>query len=131
MTAALRRTDQYRDTVIVFMSDNGGADKGSNWPLRGGKNSVWEGGTRTPAFVHYPRSEQILSIENIFWKLVLRNDVLVCPLLIVSTTLSNIEVYWYHPKNYNWGMHCILYPRLTKHTFLCIFFMSKVSQKGI
>ena len=75
MTAALRRTDQYRDTVIVFMSDNGGADKGSNWPLRGGKNSVWEGGTRTPAFVHYPRSEQILSIENIFWKLVLRNDV--------------------------------------------------------
>ena len=69
MTAALRRTDQYRDTVIVFMSDNGGADRGSNWPLRGGKNSVWEGGTRTPAFVHYPRSEQISDIiyRKYFW----------------------------------------------------------------
>ena len=71
MTAALRRTDQYRDTVIVFMSDNGGADRGSNWPLRGGKNSVWEGGTRTPAFVHYPRSEQISDIiyRKYFWKI--------------------------------------------------------------
>ena len=71
VTAALRRTDQYRDTVIVFMSDNGGADRGSNWPLRGGKNSVWEGGTRTPAFVHYPRSEQISDIiyRKYFWKI--------------------------------------------------------------
>ena len=55
VTLALRRADKYRDTVIVFMSDNGGAEKGSNWPLRGGKNSVWEGGTKSVAFVHYPR----------------------------------------------------------------------------
>ena len=55
VTQALRKTNQYRDTVIVFMSDNGGAEKGSNWPLRGGKNSVWEGGTRSVTFVHYPR----------------------------------------------------------------------------
>ena len=65
VTAALRRTNKYRDTVIVFMSDNGGADKGSNWPLRGGKNSVWEGGTRSVAFVHYPRYVQI-NISQIF-----------------------------------------------------------------
>ena len=58
VTSALRRTNQYRDTVIVFMSDNGGAEKGSNWPLRGGKNSVWEGGTRSVSFVHYPRYSQ-------------------------------------------------------------------------
>ena len=55
VTAALRRHSLYRDTVIVFLSDNGGAERGSNWPLRGKKNSVYEGGTRTVAFLHSPR----------------------------------------------------------------------------
>jgi len=55
VTAALRRTGLYRDSIIVFLSDNGGAERGSNWPLRGKKNSVYEGGTRTVAFVHSPR----------------------------------------------------------------------------
>ena len=45
----------FRDTVIIFLSDNGGAERDSNWPLRGRKNSVWEGGTRSVAFVRYPR----------------------------------------------------------------------------
>ena len=62
VTLALRRVNKYRDTVMVFMSDNGGAEKGSNWPLRGGKNSVWEGGTKSVAFVHYPR--YLLLISN-------------------------------------------------------------------
>ena len=55
VTAALRRTGLYRDSLIVFLSDNGGAERGSNWPLRGKKNSIYEGGTRTVAFVHGPR----------------------------------------------------------------------------
>jgi arylsulfatase A-like enzyme len=55
VTSALRRTGLYRDTLIVFLSDNGGAERGSNWPLRGKKNSIYEGGTRTVAFVHGPR----------------------------------------------------------------------------
>ena len=54
VTLALKASGRYKDTAIIFMSDNGGADRGSNWPLRGGKNSVWEGGTRSPAFLHYP-----------------------------------------------------------------------------
>ena len=61
---ALMRADKYRDTMIVFMSDNGGAEKGSNWPLRGGKNSVWEGGTKSVAFVHYPRYGQFSFIPH-------------------------------------------------------------------
>ena len=44
------------DTIIIFSSDNGGTDEfiysgGSNLPLRGGKASAFEGGTRVPAFV--------------------------------------------------------------------------------
>ena len=54
VTRALKESGRYQNTAILFMSDNGGADRGSNWPLRGGKNSVWEGGTRSPAFLHYP-----------------------------------------------------------------------------
>ena len=55
VTQALKAAGKYHNTAIVFMSDNGGAERGSNWPLRGGKNSVWEGGTRSVSFIHYPR----------------------------------------------------------------------------
>jgi len=55
VTTALKQSKMYRDTVIIFLSDNGGADRDANWPLRGRKNSVWEGGTRSVAFVSYPR----------------------------------------------------------------------------
>jgi len=43
-----------RDTLIVFLSDNGGTPRGINAPLRGNKASVWEGGVRVPALFWWP-----------------------------------------------------------------------------
>ncbi len=64
---ALERTGELDDTVIIFHSDNGGlsahargpAPDGSpahthNAPLRSGKGSAYEGGTRVPMIVRWP-----------------------------------------------------------------------------
>ncbi|KAK5966336.1 Arylsulfatase [Trichostrongylus colubriformis] len=53
----LRATKKYEDTVIIFTSDNGGTAQfgASNRPLRGEKDTLWEGGTKTTTIVHAPR----------------------------------------------------------------------------
>mmetsp|Transcript_125716 Transcript_125716/g.367326 ORF Transcript_125716/g.367326 Transcript_125716/m.367326 type:complete len:626 (-) Transcript_125716:132-2009(-) len=57
VTVLLKSKGMYNDTLIVFSSDNGGpiyrngSAGASNWPLRGGKASNWEGGIRVNAFV--------------------------------------------------------------------------------
>ena len=53
----MKATGQYDNTIIVFTTDNGGAVKmgASNLPFRGTKGTLFEGGTRGVAFIHYPR----------------------------------------------------------------------------
>ena len=36
------------NTIVVFTSDNGATKDGSNLPFRGGKHTIYEGGTRLP-----------------------------------------------------------------------------------
>lgn len=52
----LKATDQMDETLIIFLSDNGGKESAGadNGPLREGKGSAFEGGCRVPMFFHWP-----------------------------------------------------------------------------
>lgn len=79
LTETLSRLGLADNTMIVFCSDNGpvlddgykddAVEKLGNHkpagPFRGGKYSVWEGGTRTPFIVHWPARVKPAVSDNV------------------------------------------------------------------
>eukprot|EP01060_Flectonema_neradi_P022840 TRINITY_DN3105_c1_g1_i1.p1 TRINITY_DN3105_c1_g1~~TRINITY_DN3105_c1_g1_i1.p1 ORF type:complete len:494 (+),score=74.41 TRINITY_DN3105_c1_g1_i1:97-1578(+) len=64
VTDALKRNNLFDNTMIIFQSDNGGptnhteGTQSNNYPLRGGKNTLWEGGTRVSSCISGPLVSQ-------------------------------------------------------------------------
>jgi arylsulfatase A-like enzyme len=57
LLAKLREVGIEEDTLVFFLSDNGGptdANASDNSPLRGKKSDVWEGGWRVPFAAQWP-----------------------------------------------------------------------------
>jgi arylsulfatase A-like enzyme len=57
VTKALQARGAFDNTLFVFTADNGGPTTtgdgvgARNWPLKGGKHSIWEGGVKATAFI--------------------------------------------------------------------------------
>eukprot|EP01084_Bolivina_argentea_P151770 264874_1 len=71
LTRQLKENNLWNNTLLIFSSDNGGplgltCCSANNWPLRGGKHSIWEGGIRGAAFVSggYLPQDRIGKVEN-------------------------------------------------------------------
>ncbi|KAF4527454.1 hypothetical protein B566_EDAN016257 [Ephemera danica] len=60
IVAALQARGMLENSIIIFSTDNGGAAAGynfnaaSNWPLRGNKNTIWQGGVRGTGCIWSP-----------------------------------------------------------------------------
>ena len=63
---ALIEQELDKNTLIVFISDNGGSPLtgSNNAPLTGGKYSLWEGGIRVPMAVSWPGKVEAGRIET-------------------------------------------------------------------
>jgi hypothetical protein len=51
----LREMDLERDTIMIYLTDNGPQRDRFNGGMRGRKGTVYQGGIRVPCFVRYPR----------------------------------------------------------------------------
>lgn len=65
----LDRLDRYalaENTIVIFFSDNGGGGGSDNWPLKGHKAQMWEGGIRVPCIVKYTPEVSAATVSDAF-----------------------------------------------------------------
>jgi len=123
---ALDRLKLTKDTVVIFMSDNGGLSTSeghptSNLPLRAGKGWLYEGGIREPMIVRWPGvvkagglcSEPVISTD--FYPTMLDmaglpqkpqqhiDGMSFAPLLKGAKSLGRKAIYWHYPHYGNQG----------------------------
>jgi arylsulfatase A-like enzyme len=115
-----------KNTVVCFMSDNGGLSTSegsptSNLPLRGGKGWLYEGGIREPFLIKWPGGAEpgsvcdtpviscdfyptILDIAGLPTKPKQHLDgVSLVPLLKQTGSLTRDTLYWHYPHYSNQG----------------------------
>jgi len=54
IVGAIEQYGYSRDTLVVFVNDNGGLTPDQNAPYRGTKNTTYEGGVRVPCVMRWP-----------------------------------------------------------------------------
>lgn len=90
MVNALKKNNIYDNTVIIFLSDNGGAhnNQSSNFPLKGFKGNKYEGGHRIPFFISWPK---LTKERTNFNGLTSSLDILPTVLAIAGNTKNNYQ----------------------------------------
>ncbi|XP_068081821.1 arylsulfatase B [Anabrus simplex] len=67
---ALQRRNMLQTSIIIFLSDNGAPtvgvfrNWGSNWPLRGVKETLWEGGVKGLGLIWSPILHQVPRVSH-------------------------------------------------------------------
>lgn len=121
---ALKAADLDENTIILFSSDNGGLiGKGktkvtNNAPLREGKGTMYEGGTRIPTVLYVPQalektkviSTPVISMDYFPTLAALTNISLKNPMdgvdwspLFKDETINREALYWHYPHYHQQG----------------------------
>ncbi len=114
----LSKSDQMKNTMIVFLSDNGGSMKNGsdNGILKRSKWSPYEGGVRVPFLIHMPGQEKSLICEQVISSLDLLPTFLAQANAEIPSDLDGIDLSPFLEAEENKTFHRTLYWR--ENTFV-------------